>query len=376
MRYEWILRTVCLAAMVMGSAQPGVTQEPATRLFRDISLGSGAHYQYWSGDGDLSVQEVSVPVTIVLPVTRRLSLDAVSGTGFATLDRGASSSLNGLTDTKVRASLILGDELALITVGANTPTGKTGLSEEEREISRVLSQNALRFRTPNFGQGLDINAGLATARKIGDNVIGLGFGYLLKGEFEPADGGPKYTPSPEMSLTAGIDRKLFGGDGKLTLDAVYTVYGEDEREGTTAFESGNKLLLQVLGQRRGKRLEWRIYALGRMKEDSRSHARTGTVDLSNGAQYEGGLSLLTRGSGRLNLRAMAQVRQYEAGDTFGSGGAVVQAGEATIFSAGPGLRLRLSTKSFLDLNLQGARGKIDGDSVTGIDISGGLWIRL
>jgi len=370
--------TVYVAALwvALASVVPIAAQEQHTRFFRDITLGSGAHFQRWSGEGDLSIREVSIPLVFIFPVSKKLSLDVVTGSGFASLDRGASSSLNGLTDTKIRGSYIVGEELALITAGVSTPTGKTELDSDEQSVSRFLSQNALRFRTPNFGQGLDINLGIATARKVGESVVGLGVGYLIKGEFTPNDGGTKYTPGSELSVTAGIDRKVMDGDGKVTLDAVVTVYSEDERAGARAFQSGTKVLLQGIGAFRSSGLDWRIYAIERIKAQSTSYSATGETDLDNGNQLEAGVSVLTRRSSTVNWRGLADIKLYTAGDAFARGGGVRKAGEAKIFAVGPGLRYRLSPGGVLDLNVQYATGSIDGDSVKGIDINGSIWIRF
>ncbi|MBT4498869.1 MAG: hypothetical protein HOC74_14165, partial [Gemmatimonadetes bacterium] len=152
----------------------GSPAEAQIRFMRNATVGAGAHFQTWSRDTQAGAQELSIPFFVILPLGKRLSLDVVSGSGFASLDTSGSHSLGGLTDTKIRASYIVGDELALLNVGVNTPTGKTELTGDERQVSGVLSQNAFGFRTASFGQGLDVNAGLAMARKLGETVFGAG----------------------------------------------------------------------------------------------------------------------------------------------------------------------------------------------------------
>ena len=362
------MRGLFCIGLVFSMLAGAQAEEMPSRFFRDIALGSGLHFQRWSGEGDLSVREFSIPVTFILPLSKRLSLDLVTGSGFATLDRGASSDLSGLTDTKIRASFVLGDELALLTAGLSTPTGKTELDADEQQVSNFLSQNALGFRTPHFGQGLDVNVGAATAGKIGETVFGLGAGYLMKGEFTPQDGGPDYQPGNELSLTGGVDRKLMDGEGKLTLDVVYTLYGEDEREGKRAFQSGDKLLVQALGQFRVGGMHWRVHLIERSKAKNTSYAGASAVEFSNGNQVEAGLSILKSLSPKLGVRGLGEVKLYGAND--------FNRGEATIFGVGPGIRLKLSPRRFIDLNAKYARGSIDDATVIGMDISGGIWIRL
>ena len=355
-------------AFFLMTANHGQAQETHTRFFRDVTLGSGLHIQRWSGEGDLSIREFSIPLVFILPVGKRLSLDLVTGSGFAALDRGTSSSLNGLTDTKIRASYIVGEEVALLTIGLSTPTGKTELDAEEQEVSSFLSQNALRFRTPNFGQGLDTNVGVATAKKIGEIVFGLGAGYLVKGEFTPRVGGPKYTPGNELSLTAGLDRKVMDGDGKVTLDVSYTLYGEDEQDGSKAFQSGNKILVQGLGIFEAGGMDWRVHLIERSKGKNTSYAGPSSTEFSNGNQFEVGLSILKSRSPSLGLRGLVDLKLY--GDNE------FDRGEATIFGIGPGIRYKLSPGRFIDLSLKYARGSIDAATVNGIDISGSIWIRM
>ncbi|MEW6753452.1 MAG: hypothetical protein AB1505_21085 [Candidatus Latescibacterota bacterium] len=349
-------------------------QVPQTRFHRDVVLSSGLHYQTWSPEGSPAIGEVSVPLALVYPVSRRLSLDLVTGSGSASLGEGAGS-LSGLTDTKVRASYILGDEAALVTVGISAPTGKTGLTQEEQAVSSALAQGALNFRAPNFGQGLDVSLGLAVARQVGETVLGVGAGYLRKGEFTPSAGGAAYAPGSELSLTAGVDRRLRGGDGKLTVDAVYTLYGKDQQDGATVFAPGSKLLVQGLLALRGRGLEWRVHATGRLRGASERSQSGTTARITNGGQFEVGASLLKEVSPRWALRGVASAKAY-ADNVSELGALRVEQGEATILSAGPGVRLHLGTGRFLDITARYGTGKMDGASTSGIDVGTAVWLRL
>lgn len=359
-----VLGVVSLLLAVSGAG----AEELHSRFFRDVTVGSGVHYQHWNGEGDLSIQELSIPVTFILPVGKKLSLDLVTGTGFASLDQGESNSLGGLRDTKIRVSYVIGDELALLTAGLSTPTGHTGLDDQEQQVSAYLAQNALGFRTPNFGQGLDVNVGVATARKLGETVVGLGAGYLLKGRYVPQDGGLDYTPGSELSLTAGLDYKVLDGDGKLTLDVVYTLYGRDEREGRKVLQSGNKVRVQALALLRAGGFNWRFHIIERSKGKNTSYAGPSSQEYSNGNQLEGGLSLTRAISPSLSLRGLADVKVYGDND--------FDRGEATMLGLGPGIRVRLSPGRFIDLNAKCSRGDIDGSTLSGIELGGGVWIEL
>lgn len=343
-------------------------EETGPGFFRNIILGSGVHFQQWRGEEDLDIREFSLPVAFVWPVSRRLSLDVMTGSGFATLDRGTSNSLNGPTDTKIRASCIIGDELALVTVGVSTPTGKTVLDTLEREVSNYLAQDALGFRTPSFGQGLETNVGLATARKIGETVFGLGVGYLRKEAFTPGEEDLEYCPGDELSLTFGLDRPVMDGEGTLILDVVYTVYGEDQEAGQGVFQSGDKVLVQAAGLFRAAGLSWRLHLAERYRTESTSYEEGEPEEFSNGNEFEAGLAAMTSGSGRLAAGCAAVLRLY--GDN------AFEQGEAAIWGAGPEVRFGLGNRSFINLGARYMRGEIDAAEVSGVDISGGIWIGL
>jgi hypothetical protein len=339
----------------------GGPAEAQIRFMRNATVGAGAHFQTWSRDTQAGAQELSIPFFVILPLGKRLSLDVVSGSGFASLDTGGDHSLSGLTDTKIRASYILGDELALLNVGVNTPTGKTKLTGDERQVSSVLSQNAFGFRTASFGQGLDINVGLAMARKLGETVFGAGLGYLAKGEFTPSAEQKPYQPGSELSLTLGLDRKIMDDDGKLTLDVVYTTYGSDKKGGEEIFQSGAKILAQALLQVKKGTTDWRLFLIERTKGDSDYSSDDLTRTFTNGNQLQAGLSMLKQLSPALGLRIAADLKIY--GDNGNN------EGEATIMGLGPGIRYRFSPGRFIDLNLKYAQGKMDTRTVSGIEAS-------
>lgn len=362
------VRTMLSCSLIFALAGEAWAQESGNRFFRDVILGSGVHFQHWRGEDDLEVREFSLPLVFVWPVSRRLSLDVVTGSGFATLDQGTSSSLEGLTDTKIRASCILGDEVALLSAGVSTPTGKTELGEEEVQVSNYLSQDALGFRTANFGQGLDVNVGLAVAHRLGGTVFGLGAGYLKKGAFTPELESSEYQPGDELNLTVGLDHEVMDGEGKLTLDVVFTRYGEDNQDGEQVLKSGDRVMVQAMGLFRVAGLDWRLYLSEETKGRNTGYTGEEPVEYSNGNEFEAGFSAMAGGSGRVALSCLADLKIYGDND--------FDRGEAFIWSAGPGLRLRLSSGSSIDLSAKYARGQIDAATVSGIDISGGIWIGL
>ena len=328
----------------------GAEAQGQTRMFRDVRLGTGLHFQRWTLEGGEDASELSVPLIFVWPVNKRLAIDVVTGGGSASLS-GPGESLSGLTDTKIRANYVLGEEAGLITLGISTPTGQTELDTDQQIVSQRVAESALNFRTTNFGQGLDINVGVAIARKLGETVFGLGAGYLLKGEFTPRAAAADYKPGSELNLTLGLDRKIMDGDGTLTFDVIATTYGDDEQGGQKVFKSASKVVAQLTGRFSGKGLDWMVYAVERTKGKNTSYAGPASTKLSTGNQIETGLSVTRTMSQALAVRGVVDLKVY--GDNAGD------VGEASVSTIGPGIKYTLSPGRTLDFNLRFGSGEID-----------------
>ena len=65
-------RFLILAGLGLVAGGGVQAEEMNTRFFRDVTLGSGLHFQRWSGEGDLSIREFSIPVTF-MTITRDLA---------------------------------------------------------------------------------------------------------------------------------------------------------------------------------------------------------------------------------------------------------------------------------------------------------------
>ena len=136
-----------------------------------------------------------------------------------------------MTNTTVRASYILGDDRALITLAVSIPNGKSDLTEEELVIAGVAATRALSYPVTLFGADLNFNFGIATARELGSWVIGAGLGYSLRGEYSAlAETDFKLNPGDEFNITFGISRdfEVSKGSAKLIADFIYTNYSGDD----------------------------------------------------------------------------------------------------------------------------------------------------
>lgn len=164
------------------SAQPRF-QYPAEKL----SLGPVVYAQTWrikDGTGANRVSAVFTSLRLSIPVTENCELDFYGASAFAGVEQGATSTLNGLIDTKIRGTIRLNDYRWLVQVGVNLPTGKNALAADEARVNKLLSQTVLGFLFKRYGRGLDFDAGIAYAWTLSEKTkTALGAAYLRKGAY-------------------------------------------------------------------------------------------------------------------------------------------------------------------------------------------------
>ncbi|MFQ6115103.1 MAG: hypothetical protein ACE5NG_13650 [bacterium] len=343
------------------------------RLQREMTTLAGFSFETWKAKED-KVSQFALPVTFIYPVNSKIRVDLTTSPAFTTLNTGQKNTLNGLSDTRIRSHYLTGNDKFLLTFGLNLPTGKNSLTTEEFNVSNVLSIHSFNFRVPNMGQGLDLNVGLATAAEVGGFVVGGGISYLLKGTFKPfKDYDYKYNPGDEISLSAGLDRKmeLFGYDARITGDMVYTIYSSDKGNGNKVFKSGNKFMIQCMSYVRMELLDIIVSFKERMKAKN----KTGIGDVfeeerknSNGNELEISGQGIYPYSEDLRLKGLLDLKFYGNND-YDTGGAF-------LLGFGGGGQFRYSEQIVLDGSLQFYVGSIkstdESTSLTGFKLSGGL----
>ncbi len=160
---------------------------------------------------------------------------------------GINSDLSGLSDLQLIVKQKLPDENLSFDAGVNIPSGRTKLTAAEFAVSQVVSQELFALRTPNFGQGLNAFLGATWLHPLSEDVvIGAGLSYQLKSEYQPLkDANDKYTPSNEISLTAGLDVKL-SETQTISGDVIGIFYGSDQLNGKDIFSSGNRIIFNSM----------------------------------------------------------------------------------------------------------------------------------
>ena len=260
-RTSSLVRRVALAALAVVVPQAALAQRP---LLGARTVSTGAVYETWSfGDGGAlqpglgtadgvrvrRASQLSVPIAVVVPLGARWTMDLATAytTGVVTLARddaaaGAAGQyrLDGLADVRLRAvGRLVGDNV-LVTLGANAPTGRASLRDEQLGALRVLAAPALALSTPALGTGPGGTAGVVLARSVGSWALAAGASYELRGAYQPIatlaagapatdDPGLDFDPGDALHLSLGTDRLV--GESRATLGVTVDLFGADRLRG-------------------------------------------------------------------------------------------------------------------------------------------------
>ncbi len=201
-------------------------------------------YQRFSDD-DTSISEVSVPLSLYLPLGKSLSVSLRSN--YATVSGDDLATTSGIGDVQVTTSYFqpLGAASLVASLGLNATTGASALSFEEFRTATLASQTVYDLRVPTFGQGIRIAPALTLAFPAGDRAaLGVGLAYHYRGPYEPLrDVGDQYDPGEEILLTAGADVQL-GEASAASVDLSVGLNGQDTWRGLT-YEPGTSFAATV-----------------------------------------------------------------------------------------------------------------------------------
>ena len=248
-----IVRAIALAAALSSLApQPVVAQSPVSQLparsrfsagmtVERVTFGSGILEADLAGADSsrvLSATGIALPIQFSTVVGGVWLFDA--GSHFTTGKRvivggdTLSDALSGIGDIRLRLSRRF-DRLGFrLTVGANVPTGITGLDASQTAILSVLASPALGMTQPAVGFGAGATVGAVKSFASASRLWGVAVGTSLewRGEYEPyaalaagtsIDG---YDPGEVIRVSAGATR-LFG-ESKALLTASLDLFGVDQ----------------------------------------------------------------------------------------------------------------------------------------------------
>ena len=302
-----------------------------TRLVEPRSISTSPSYELWSfptpfgADDSLSVtsvRQLSLPLAASFTPVRDWRIDVSTAYTQGSLDASGeggttrSLSLDGLTDTKIRAvGRLLGERLWL-TLGLNLPTGHDGLTDEEAAAVRIIGAPALRMTTPVLGSGTGIIVGPVYTAVLGRWAVGLGASFEMRGSYSPLEanlsgGGGTVAdldPAEAVHVSLGFDRIvgqgrmsfLFAGD-RYGTDLVTLQQAEGQSEATTSYRLGPTFgaFWQYRVATPGAR-ELRLWTNGRYRSEF-SGAAGRKVEGSSGTTVDVGVSAIVGRAGTLGL---------------------------------------------------------------------------
>ena len=336
-------------------------------------VATGFSYQRWSQEFvSEPVDQAVFPLTVFYPLPKRIYLSLSNSPGYAGYGE---TKLTGLSDTWMRITYVLPGEKFLANLDLGVPTGKTSLSPEEFGLSRILSENAYRFRLPSWGQGLNAKFGLAAAHAVHENVVlGAGVNVVLKQAYHPLeDGTLEYKPGDEFNLFLGFDIQL-GESGRWNADFVYTLYGVDRLNGDEVFGSGNRMLFHsslLLGVGDGFLTAWLRWRQKGKNETWMGTALEQESMNSNGNQLELDMvwEFYRQGDWRFSL--LGEGRLYSKNDYGERGARIAGGGVGFVYRFRNHIHFRFNTKLLKGSLL--AQQQID---ISGFDVSGSIVFGL
>ena len=369
-RYNSKVTIIFLLLLMM--SLPVVAQD--YRLQSERYGTGGFSFEWWKANED-KISSFALPLTFIYPVNPKMRLYAMTSPAFTSLNTGATANLNGLSDIKWGGHYLILDDQYLVTFGMNLPMGKSKLKVEEYSVASVMSMPAFNFRVPSMGQGLDIQAGISSAREMSDFIIGYGISYLLKGGFTPFDGlDADYSPGNELTLTLG------GDFGNIMADVLYTIYSADKYDGDKIYQSGNRLLLQAYWMTKVNDYDVVLLARERIKGKNKIQDLTSSGnDLetesknSNANQFQVCSDWYRPYGQDSRIKLSVDCRLYSDSDMTKSGG-------ATLFGFGGGIEKPLSPTIMFNADLKYFIGKIktgtESVNAMGLNLFGGVQVVL
>lgn len=230
------MRTRFLLGTAFCVAGP-LAAQGSTALYSHWNALSGFEFQRYSFDKGYVVQSASqwsLPIVVVAPLGRGVSLDLTTHYAHSERTDTASQSYSGLTDTQVRLLYMLGRDRAVASLSVNLPTGKHSFSSTQYPIASSMSSNFLSFPVSSLGSGFGVTGGLAYATAAGAWNIGLAGGLRYQSSYRPfTDAGQTldYNPGLEGRLRVGADR-LLGQRGRIMAGLTYSTFSTDQFSGS------------------------------------------------------------------------------------------------------------------------------------------------
>ncbi len=305
---------------------------------RTTSLGSasvtvGYNAAAWD-ESNLTLSQGNAYLRASVPITGSVRFGLLSG---GQLTDQKEHRIQGFYDTKAELSFQVRKSMILL-LGVNLPTGLTNLDSTNLILSEGIAERLKGYQTNVFGEGWDFNAGAVWAFRLGGITLGLGGGYVVKGEYRFSKQSPDYAPGDQLTLAIGTDL-----GNKLHLWRVNTAgerYAWDKLGGERAFRLGDRLRIESLYRYRGAPLAGQVRALGVLQADAEIDTVPGIAEavVRTGSPEEVYLD------GQLEVRLHPRLWGIAFGGARLFGESYQGADDGHRFDVGPGAQLLLSRR--------------------------------
>ncbi len=281
----------------------------------------------------------------------RLSLSVESAYSDALVDFGdePDGELAGLTDmlAALNYTYTLPQRPMAVTagLGVNLPTGQERLDEQEAGAEWGESNDL--FEVDNFGEGLNISAGLGLLRQFRQLTVALQGTYIFHGEFDPTtetsdddlDPGDQWLAMSVLDWTA---RSWL----RVNVYASYAYFLADKTEGEQTFRQAQQV---VIGSNISLTRQSMTLALGfqGMLPGKNSVLVDGVfekeAERSNGTDVFGLAALTYQVSSRFNVRLQGDIRYYGESPLSDDQTGRPFSGKRVRYAAGPGFSYAMNS---------------------------------
>ncbi len=241
--------------------------------------------------------------------------------------------VGGWSDVQLGAAAQIEQAHLSVSIGLNIPAGKTELTTEEFATAALVSNPVFDYRVPSWGQGFNINPGVAWVYEASRNVVvGVAGAYQYKGTYRPQKDFGEYNPGDEIVFTGGADFKI-NESSSVALDAVFTTYGTDQLDGADVFAPGAAVSINGQYKKFFKNDELRLYARFRSKGKGDFPTRVEP----NRTEFH--VSYLVAASRSFSLGLLATARFFEETDAGLSGAQLFGFQLSPTFQLSPSIRM-------------------------------------
>lgn len=209
-----------------------------------LTAKTGFKIDWWDSPNDDTGFQYHIPFKIEA-LYNNFTLGVLSGYCYSShkehgLTRRSSSNM---LDTKLNMSYLLPQLLpvdVLVGLDFNLPTGKTNL--DDKELAAIMDPDLVSIT--NFGEGFNINPTIAFAKEWQKWLIGIGFGYVWRGEYDYSKNMHDYDPGDIFSFTTQL-HYIPSDLWHIKFFTNFTTYKKDELQGKSYYDEGDYLQIGI-----------------------------------------------------------------------------------------------------------------------------------